>query len=54
MILCHNLKKLREQIKDQLPEASKGLWAAYKDIVPAIFKQATDRTYFINVKLPSK
>ena len=52
-IPCHNLQKLREHIKDQLPEASKGLWGAYKEIVPAIFKQATDKTYFINVRLPS-
>ena len=52
-IPCHNLKKLREHIKDQLPVASRGLWGAYSEIIPAIFKQATDKTYFINVRLPS-
>ena len=52
-IPCHNLKKFREHIKDQLPEAPKGLWAAYKEIIPAIFKQGKDKHYFINVKLPT-
>ena len=52
-IPCHNLKKLREHIKDQLPLASKGLFGAYREIIPAIFQQAKDKNYFIEVKLPA-
>ena len=51
-IPCYNLKKLREHIKNELPIASKGLWSAYREIIPAIFKQSKDKNYFIEVKLP--
>jgi hypothetical protein len=46
------LPKLHELIKDQLPPRSKGLLAAYKEIIPTIFKQRRDSNYFINVEVP--
>ena len=52
-IPCHNLKKLREHLKDQLPKANKGLWDAYSEIIPAIFRQAKDKNYFIDKKIPT-
>jgi len=52
-IPCHNLKKFHEVIKDQMPAPKKGVIDAYKSIIPAIFKQAKDKNYFIDVTLPS-
>ena len=52
MIPSYNLKKLHELIKDQLPPAKKNLWEAYKEIIPAIVKQAKDPNYVLKVALP--
>ena len=38
-IPCHNLKKLHEAVKNQMPSPKKGVINAYKEIIPAIFKQ---------------
>ena len=51
MIPSYNLKKLHELIKDQLPPIKKNLWQTYKEIVPAIIKQAKNPSYTIDVKL---
>ena len=52
-IPCHNLKAFHQVIKDQMPSPKKGLISAYKEIIPAIFKQAKDKNYFIDVEVPS-
>ena len=52
MIPSYNLKKLHELTKDQLPPAKKNLWQAYKEIIPAIIKQAKNPDYKIDVPLP--
>ena len=52
-IPCHNLKKFHKVIKKQMPNPKKGVIDAYKDIIPAIFKQAKDKNYFINVEVPT-
>ena len=48
-----NLPKLHAMIKDQMPPARKGLWGAYKEILPAVFKQARDPEWKIPVKVPA-
>ena len=53
MVPSYNLKKLHELIKDQLPEPKIGLIGAYKEIIPAIIKQAKDPNYKINVAVPN-
>ena len=53
MIPSYNLIKLHELIKDQLPSAKKNLWEAYKEIIPAIVKQAKNPNYKIDVQLPN-
>jgi len=53
LIPSHNLKKLHEIVKDQLPPAKKNLWDAYKEIIPALIKQAKDPSYKIDVQLPN-
>ena len=50
----HNLKKLHKIVKDQMPKPKKGVFDAYKEIIPTIFKQRKDLNYFINVELPNK
>ena len=52
-IPCHNLKAFHKVIKDQMPSPNKGVINAYKEIIPAIFKQSKNRNYFINVEVPS-
>ena len=52
-IPCHNLKEFHQEIKDQMPKPKRGVIDAYKDIIPAIFKQAKDKNYFIDVEVPS-
>ena len=52
-IPCHNLKAFHQLVKDQMPYPKRGVIDAYKSIIPAIFKQAKDKNYFIDVEMPS-
>ena len=52
-IPCHNLKAFHHVVKDQMPTPKKGIINAYKEIIPAIFKQAKDKNYYLNVDVPS-
>ena len=52
-IPCHNLKAFHQVVKDQMPTPRKGIINAYKEIIPAIFKQAKDKNYYLNVDVPS-
>ena len=49
----YNLPKLHKMIKDQMPLAKKGLWGAYKEILPAIFRQAKNPNYKIKLSIPN-
>ena len=49
----YNLPKLHEMVKDQMPPIRKGLWGAYSEILPAIFKQAYDKNYKIPLTVPN-
>ena len=40
-------------IKGQMPPARKGLWGAYKEIIPALFRQSKDPNYKIHLVVPS-
>ena len=52
MVPSYNLKKLHEVVKDEMPELKKGIWAAYKEIIPAIIKQSKDPNYILQIPLP--
>ena len=52
-IPCHNLKAFHQVVKDQMPTPKNGVINAYKEIIPAIFKQAKDKNYYLNVEVPS-
>ena len=49
----YNLPKLHDLIKDQMPPAKKGLLGAYREIIPAIFKQAKNPNYKIELSVPN-
>jgi len=49
----YNLPKLHHLIKHQMPPAKKGLWGAYREIIPAIFKQAKNPDYKIELSVPN-
>ena len=48
----YNLPSFHELIKDQLPKPNKGLFDAYKEIIPAIIKQSKNPNYEIKKHLP--
>ena len=54
MVPSYNLKKLHEAVKDQMPRPKSSLWDAYKEIIPAVLKQAKDPTYVLKVELPEE
>jgi fatty acid desaturase len=49
----YNLPKLRKAIEHDIPAASPSLWAAWREIIPAMRKQKTDPEYYIPVILPA-
>jgi MocE subfamily Rieske [2Fe-2S] domain protein len=54
MVPYHALPRLHEAIKDQTPPAYPNLWAVYKEMVPALIKQATeDPDYHIVRPVPT-
>jgi fatty acid desaturase len=46
------LADLHEQVKHDMPEAYPSLWAAYKEIIPAVLRQLKDQTYYNRRELP--
>ena len=50
----YNLPKLHDMIKDQMPPIRNGLWGAYKEIIPALYKQSKNPDYKIELLIPSK
>lgn len=54
MVPYHRLPALHALIKDHLPPAYPSLWAAYREIVPALLRQSTDATYYVARELPEQ
>lgn len=52
MVPFHRLPALHEEIKNDLPEPYPSLWAAYREILPAVIKQLRDPSYYIRRELP--
>lgn len=52
MIPYHRLPELHEEIKHELAPAYPSLWAAYKEIIPAVLRQLKDPTYYVRRELP--
>ena len=52
MIPYHALGKLHQELKPDMPPPYHGLREAYREILPALFKQAKDPTYYVRRELP--
>jgi fatty acid desaturase len=52
MVPYHRLADLHEQVKHDMPEAYPSMWAAYKEIIPAVLRQLKDQTYYVRRELP--
>ena len=52
MVPYHALPRLHEAIKHDCPPAYPSLLAAFREIVPAVLRQAKDPTYFVRRELP--
>ena len=52
MVPYYALPALHEEIKGDCPPAYPSLWAAYREIIPAIVRQQSDYRYFVERKLP--
>tara|TARA_Y100001970_G_C14128943_1_gene800555 strand:- start:1021 stop:1320 length:300 start_codon:yes stop_codon:yes gene_type:complete len=52
MVPSYNLKKLQNEIKDQIPKPFNGLYDFYKSVLPSVIKLATNPEgyYKVNVK----
>ena len=52
MIPYHALGKLHQELKPDMPPPYHGLREAYREILPALFKQAKDPAYYVRRELP--
>jgi fatty acid desaturase len=53
MVPYHRLPELHEETKADCPEPYPSIWAAYKEIAPAILRQLGDPTHFVRRRLPA-
>ncbi|MCX6067316.1 MAG: fatty acid desaturase [Chloroflexi bacterium] len=53
LVPYHALPKLHALIKADMPAPYNGLLEAYREIIPALLRQAKDPTYFIKRQLPA-
>lgn len=52
MVPWYNLPALHELIKEQMPPPHVGLISAYREIIPAVVRQATDPSYTLPSGVP--
>jgi fatty acid desaturase len=52
MVPFYALPRLHDAIKDQLPPAYPSLYAVYREMLPALWKQRADPTHVIERKIP--
>lgn len=53
LVPYHALPKLHELVKNDCPKPYASIFAAYKEIIPALLRQAKDPTYFVERDLPT-
>jgi len=53
LVPYHALDKLHEAVKADCPEPYPGLYSAWREIIPALFKQVKDPAYCVKRKLPA-
>lgn len=52
LVPYHALPKLHELVRSDSPEPYDGLFDAYREIIPAVLRQARDPVYFVKRQLP--
>jgi fatty acid desaturase len=52
MVPYHALPKLHTEMKDELPYIYPSVWSAYREIIPTLWRQRKEPTYFIRRELP--
>lgn len=53
LVPYHALPKLHEVIKAEMPRPYYGLVAAYREIIPTLWRQSRDATYYVKRELPT-
>jgi fatty acid desaturase len=53
MVPYHALPALHADLKADMPPAYDGLWAAYREIIPALLRQAKEPTWFVQHAVPA-
>lgn len=53
LVPYHNLPRLHELVKADLPAPYSSLWNAWKEIVPAVLRQVKDPAYCVKRELPT-
>ena len=53
MVPYHKLPALHAEIRGDLPYVCPSVWAAYKEIIPALLRQRKDPAYFVSRELPA-
>lgn len=53
LVPYHALPKLHALVKDDMPRPYRGLWEAYREIIPALIRQSKDPYYFVTRDLPT-
>jgi Na+-transporting NADH:ubiquinone oxidoreductase subunit F len=53
LVPYHNLPQLHELVKADMPAPYPSLWAAWRELVPAVMRQVKEPTYFVERKLPT-
>jgi len=54
LVPYHALPKLHQLVKEDMPAPYPGLFAAWKEIIPALLKQRKDPTYHVKRQLPPR
>ena len=52
MVPYYRLPELHEEVKGDLAPAYPSMWAAYKEIIPAVLRQLRDQEYYVRRELP--
>lgn len=52
MVPYHALPRLHAEMRDELPYVYPSVWSAYREIIPTLWRQRREPTYFIRRELP--
>ena len=52
MVPNYNLPELHAELKADMPKPYNGIWGAYREIIPTVWRQTKEPTYFVRRELP--